>query len=59
MRLHEAFKVVQRRVYAHSGTIRQFLQDDKGLVVISVFGMPPFEPHADDPVRASVRPASN
>eukprot|EP00281_Chroomonas_sp_CCMP1168_P027707 CAMPEP_0206244892 /NCGR_PEP_ID=MMETSP0047_2-20121206/18405_1 /ASSEMBLY_ACC=CAM_ASM_000192 /TAXON_ID=195065 /ORGANISM="Chroomonas mesostigmatica_cf, Strain CCMP1168" /LENGTH=1006 /DNA_ID=CAMNT_0053670153 /DNA_START=141 /DNA_END=3157 /DNA_ORIENTATION=- len=50
--MHDAFCSVQRTVYEQQGTIRQFIQDDKGLVVIAVFGMPPFTPKSTDAWRA-------
>lgn len=37
-KIHLAFLCVQRTVYERRGTIRQLIQDDKGLVIIAVFG---------------------
>jgi class 3 adenylate cyclase len=42
---------VQRACYAHEGTLNKFLIDDKGLLFILVFGLPPLV-HTDDPTRA-------
>eukprot|EP00741_Cyanophora_paradoxa_P002154 tig00000553_g2089.t1 len=57
--LDTAFGVVQRTVqtlqallYAHQGSLRQVVLDDKGLVLIGVFGLWPVS-HEDDPVRCS------
>ena len=38
-------------IYERGGTLRQFLQDDKGLLAICVFGMPPGLQHDSDPLR--------
>jgi len=40
-RIHEAFRQVQQAVYLHGGDITRFAHDDKGLIVLSVFGLPP------------------
>ena len=42
---------VQKAVYAHEGAVNKFLVDDKGLIFLCVFGLPPV-PHVDDPARA-------
>jgi hypothetical protein len=49
---HKACLVIQNATYHCKGTLRQFLQDDKGCLAICVMGMPPFSPHDNDPVRA-------
>jgi hypothetical protein len=49
---HKACLVIQNATYLYRGTLRQFLQDDKGCLAICVMGMPPFSPHDNDPVRA-------
>ena len=49
---HKACLAIQSATYRHKGTLRQFLQDDKGCLAICVMGMPPFAPHDNDPVRA-------
>eukprot|EP00741_Cyanophora_paradoxa_P019088 tig00021119_g18430.t1 len=57
--LDTAFGVVQHTVqtlqavlYAHQGSLRQVVLDDKGLVLIGVFGLWPVA-HEDDPVRCT------
>eukprot|EP00038_Savillea_parva_P004006 m.132924 g.132924 ORF g.132924 m.132924 type:complete len:1339 (+) comp11346_c1_seq2:580-4596(+) len=42
---------IQRHVFAQEGSINKMLVDDKGLLTIAVFGLPPL-PHYDDPLRA-------
>ncbi|KAF2073845.1 hypothetical protein CYY_004841 [Polysphondylium violaceum] len=42
---------VQTIVYKYEGTIRQFIVDDKGCVLIAAWGVPPYS-HEDDPSRA-------
>jgi len=42
---------VQRKVYQHEGTLNKFLIDDKGMLFLLVFGLPPLV-HTDDPTRA-------
>jgi class 3 adenylate cyclase len=42
---------VQRVCYAHEGTLNKFLIDDKGMLFLLVFGLPPLV-HPDDPTRA-------
>lgn len=42
---------VQRFTYKHEGTLNKFLVDDKGLLFLLVFGLPPLV-HMDDPTRA-------
>jgi len=42
---------VQRACYAHEGTLNKFLIDDKGMLFLLVFGLPPLV-HPDDPTRA-------
>ncbi|HVY45246.1 MAG TPA: adenylate/guanylate cyclase domain-containing protein, partial [Minicystis sp.] len=46
-----AFSAVQTAVYRHQGSINQFLFDDKGLVVLALWGVPS-RTHEDDPARA-------
>ncbi|KAK5577743.1 hypothetical protein RB653_002691 [Dictyostelium firmibasis] len=41
----------QAIVYKHEGTVRQFIVDDKGCVLIAAWGVPPHS-HEDDPSRA-------
>lgn len=49
--LQGAIYVMQQIIYKYQGTIRQFMIDDKGSVLIVGFGLPPFA-HADDAIRA-------
>lgn len=43
-------KAIQEATYHFEGTLRQFLQDDKGAVAIVVVGLPPFF-HEDNAAR--------
>jgi class 3 adenylate cyclase len=49
---HEALLIIQRAAYNRNGTLRQFIQDDKGLLAICIMGFPPFSPHENDATRA-------
>jgi len=42
---------VQRCCYAHEGTLNKYLVDDKGMLFLLVFGLPPMV-HTDDATRA-------
>lgn len=42
---------MQRSCYSHEGNLNKFLVDDKGLLFLLVFGLPPVV-HIDDPERA-------
>ena len=42
---------VQEEVHHMEGQVNKMLVDDKGTVMLCVFGLPP-RPHADDPLRA-------
>ena len=48
--LHQALKAMQRVIFRYQGMIRQLLVDDKGTVLIAVFGVPPFS-HSNDAER--------
>mgnify|MGYP006983385653 FL=1 len=48
--LHNAVCAMQQVIFRFQGMIRQVLVDDKGTVLIAVFGAPPFS-HTDDPLR--------
>jgi len=50
-RTQRVFKVLQRSCYAFEGSINKFLVDDKGMLLLCVFGLPPVS-HYDDPLRA-------
>ncbi|EDQ88063.1 uncharacterized protein MONBRDRAFT_32966 [Monosiga brevicollis MX1] len=43
---------LQRVIFNYEGVINKLLVDDKGLLALCVFGLPPFVHHGDDPVRA-------
>eukprot|EP00928_Gymnodinium_smaydae_P014524 TRINITY_DN1533_c0_g1_i4.p1 TRINITY_DN1533_c0_g1~~TRINITY_DN1533_c0_g1_i4.p1 ORF type:complete len:1571 (+),score=182.77 TRINITY_DN1533_c0_g1_i4:112-4824(+) len=43
---------MQRTCYMHEGNLNKFLVDDKGILVLFVFGLPPLV-HIDDPARAT------
>ena len=47
---NDLFCTMQRRVYSYEGTIRQFLVDDKGMVLIACYGI---LAHDNDPERAT------
>jgi len=49
--LQQAFIKMQTSIYKYEGTVRQFMIDDKGSVLIAGFGLPPFS-HEDDATRA-------
>jgi len=48
---HELMSGVQRCCYAHEGTLNKYLVDDKGMLFLLVYGLPPMV-HTDDPSRA-------
>eukprot|EP00163_Fabomonas_tropica_P019168 TRINITY_DN3365_c0_g1_i5.p1 TRINITY_DN3365_c0_g1~~TRINITY_DN3365_c0_g1_i5.p1 ORF type:complete len:172 (+),score=38.34 TRINITY_DN3365_c0_g1_i5:343-858(+) len=48
---HTLIQALQKSIYRYEGTINKFLVDDKGFLMLAVFGVPPF-PHVDDPLRA-------
>jgi len=52
-RLHTFLRTAQETLYRYEGTLRQFIVDDKGTVVMALFGAPPFA-HEDDPARAAL-----
>merc|ERR1711965_926189 len=45
---------MQRRIYSYEGTIRQFLVDDKGTVLIANFGIVAHENDAERATRCSM-----
>jgi class 3 adenylate cyclase len=49
----ELMSSVQKVCYAHEGTLNKFLIDDKGMLFLLVFGLPPLV-HPDDPTRATL-----
>merc|ERR550532_541292 len=44
----------QRCCYAMEGSVNKFLMDDKGIMLITVFGLPGLSHFNDDPLRATV-----
>jgi class 3 adenylate cyclase len=52
-RAQELMVEVQKTCYAHEGTLNKFLIDDKGMLFLLVFGLPPLV-HPDDPTRATL-----
>lgn len=49
--MQNALLAMQKELYRFRGEVRQFLVDDKGSVLIGVFGLPPVS-HEDDAMRA-------
>lgn len=47
----ELMASIQKCCYQHEGTLNKFLIDDKGMLLLLVFGLPPLV-HTDDPTRA-------
>lgn len=43
-------KGCQECTYGHEGTLNKFLVDDKGVLILLAFGLPPLV-HKDDPIR--------
>ena len=53
------FRKMQRRIYSYDGTIRQFLVDDKGMVLIACYGLVAHENDAERATRCSMDIASD
>lgn len=51
-RIQPLMRALQRVVYGFEGAINKISVDDKGAVLVAVFGLPPFA-HEDDAVRAT------
>lgn len=51
MMAQELMTEVQKKCYQHEGTLNKFMIDDKGMLFLLVFGLPPLV-HTDDPTRA-------
>jgi len=51
-RLQEVLETLQTTLYEHEGSVRQFIVDDKGAVLIGVLGLPPLS-HEDDAARGA------
>jgi predicted ATPase/class 3 adenylate cyclase len=50
-RLHSFLAAVQEAIYRYEGSLNKLAVDDKGTIVLAMFGAPPFA-HADDAARA-------
>ncbi|KAL8452190.1 hypothetical protein Emed_001497 [Eimeria media] len=48
---HKLMKMTQKAAYTMEGSVNKFLVDDKGVLLLVMFGLPPVY-HLDDPVRA-------
>ena len=44
----------QRSIYAMEGSLNKFVVDDKGVLLLACFGLPPLSHFGDDPVRATI-----
>ena len=55
----EIFRTMQTRVYSYEGTIRQFLVDDKGMVLIACYGIQAHENDAERATRCAMGIASD
>eukprot|EP00400_MALV-I_sp_L67-5_P000434 gene434-248_t len=51
VKAHMLMTAVQTSVYTQEGSVNKFLVDDKGVLLLVVFGLPPLL-HSDDPLRA-------
>jgi class 3 adenylate cyclase len=49
--VQQVMEVAQLAIYENEGSVNKLLVDDKGLLLLAVFGLPPFF-HTDDPPRA-------
>ncbi|MFL5354149.1 AAA family ATPase [Archangium sp.] len=49
--LQRALRTVQAVLFRYEGSVNQVVVDDKGVVVVAAFGLPPLS-HEDDPARA-------
>ncbi|CRG98502.1 adenylyl cyclase beta, putative [Plasmodium relictum] len=48
---HSIMKLTQKAVFTMEGTINKFIFDDKGILILIMFGLPPLY-HSDDSIRA-------
>ncbi|KAL3128595.1 hypothetical protein CHM_4g3100 [Cryptosporidium hominis] len=48
---HQLMQLVQKAAYTMEGSVNKFLVDDKGVLLLIIFGLPPVY-HLDDPLRA-------
>mmetsp|Transcript_16221 Transcript_16221/g.39541 ORF Transcript_16221/g.39541 Transcript_16221/m.39541 type:complete len:1322 (+) Transcript_16221:84-4049(+) len=52
--INASFATIQGSVQSNQGTILQFVQDDKGLIVVACFSYAPFSTHSANPLRATL-----
>lgn len=45
-------QLLQQATYAFEGSVNKFLVDDKGMLLLCAFGLPPLNHYIDDPLRA-------
>ncbi|PFH35735.1 putative adenylate cyclase [Besnoitia besnoiti] len=50
---HKLMKMTQKAAYTMEGSVNKFLVDDKGVLLLVMFGLPPVY-HLDDPIRATM-----
>lgn len=51
-RMQVVARLLQRSIYALEGSLNKILVDDKGLLLLACFGLPPLNHYTDDPLRA-------
>jgi hypothetical protein len=51
-RMQIVSRLLQRSIYALEGSLNKILVDDKGLLLLACFGLPPLNHYTDDPLRA-------
>ncbi|CAK0836095.1 unnamed protein product [Prorocentrum cordatum] len=51
-RMQVVVRLLQRSIYALEGSLNKILVDDKGILVLACFGLPPLNHYTDDPLRA-------
>eukprot|EP00439_Symbiodinium_sp_Y106_P052105 s3853_g6.t5 len=52
LRTQQVVKLLQQSCYAFEGSVNKFLVDDKGMLLLCAFGLPPLNHYIDDPLRA-------
>eukprot|EP00937_MAST-01D_sp_MAST-1D-sp2_P000284 g284.t1 len=51
LKVQQLMSAMQRLTYEYEGSVNKLLVDDKGLLLLAAFGLPPLR-HSDDPTRA-------
>ncbi|CAJ1373022.1 unnamed protein product [Effrenium voratum] len=51
-RTQQLVQLLQASCYAFEGSVNKFLVDDKGMLLLCAFGLPPLNHYLDDPLRA-------